>query len=157
MSRRFARMAVAMLTVMMLLIAAVPAAQALSAGVMMTVSRTTQDSVINEGENLTIDVQLDGVEPARYIWYFEGNVIDGASGSVYSVTEATVQDAGLYRVEAYSEDGTMLMLMEFDLRVIDKALPKSGDNTPGAGVLTVAFLSCSAAAAALIVRRRLAA
>ncbi len=154
MSKRFGRIAVVIFMAIMMLITSVTIAQALSAGVVMTVSRTTQDSVIDEGENLTIDVQLDGVEPARYIWYFEGEVIDGAAGRVYAITSATQQDAGLYRVEAYSEEGKMLMIMEFDLRVIDKALPKSGDSTPAAGILIAAALGCSIAAAGLIIRKK---
>ena len=48
----------------------------------------------------------------------------------------------------------MLVIMEFDLRVIDKALPKSGDDTIGI-VPVVSFMTLSAAALAMVIRRRL--
>ena len=65
MSRMFGRIAVVVLLIALMLVVPANAARALSAGAVMTVSRTTQDSVIDEGDNFTIDVQTDGVEPAR--------------------------------------------------------------------------------------------
>ena len=154
MSRMFGRIAVVVLLIALMLVVPANAARALSAGAVMTVSRTTQDSVIDEGDNFTIDVQTDGVEPARYIWYFNGELIEGAESSVYGITAATREDAGVYRVEAYSEEGKMLVIMEFDLRVIDKALPKSGDDTLGI-VPVISVMTLSAAALAAVIRRRL--
>ena len=157
MSKRFARIisVVALITVM--LIASVSTAQALSAGVVMTVSRTTQDSVVDEGESLTIDVQIDGVEPALYRWYFEDAMIEGASSRVYCIDSASPEDAGMYRVEAYSAEGKMLVTMEFSVRVIGKELPKSGDSTLGIGTLAAMMSLSAAAAAGLIIRKRRAA
>lgn len=157
MSKRYARIAAVVILAALMLIASASAAQALSAGVVMTVSRTTQDSVINEGENLTIDVQIEGVTPVMYRWYFEGGLIEGAAGKVYSISAATEADAGMYRVEAFSEDGKMLVTMEFSVRVIGKALPQAGDSTLGIGAIAAMMTLSAAACAGLVIRRRLAA
>lgn len=130
MSARILRFAAVMIAAVILFTAA---ASALSANVVMKVSRTAQDSIINEGEDLLIDVVLEGIEPASYVWYFEDEVIPGAVFRSYTIASATVLDAGTYRIEAFGEDGGMLVSMEFSVRVIEKALPKSGDNTMGFG------------------------
>ena len=155
MSRKFGRIAVVIFMAVMLLIPV--AAQALSAGAVMTVSRTAQDAVVDEGDNFTIDVQIDGVEPALYRWYFNDEPIPDNSGRVYSIISAEPGDAGMYRVEAFADDGRMLMTMEFDLRVIDKALPKSGDGTLDAGTVAAVMTAGMAALAGVLIRRRLAA
>ena len=154
MSKGFKRIFIAVIAIAMMLTASVYTAQALSAGVVMTVSRTTQDSIINEGENLTIDVQLDEVEPALYRWYFNDELIPGATANVYTIASAVPEDAGMYRVEAYSENGKMLVTMEFSVRVIENALPKSGDDTMSIGVITAAMAVCTAGIAALVIHRR---
>lgn len=154
MSNRFRRIIGVLFMCAMMLMSSFSAAQALTAGVVMTVSRTTQDSIINEGENLTIDVQIDGVEPALYKWFYEDEPIAGASDSIYTIFSAKPGDAGLYRVEAYAEDGKMLVTMEFSVRVIDKVLPKSGDNTLSAGIAIPAMSTSAAALAILVIRRK---
>ncbi len=131
------------------------AAQALTATVVMKVSRTAQDSIINEGEDLSIDVQIDGVVPASYLWYFNGAAIPGADERVYSIDAAAPDDAGTYRMEAYDDAGKMLLSMDFSVRVIEKVLPKSGEDT--LGILPVALLMAGLFAAmgvALTIRRK---
>lgn len=154
MSKGFMRIFIAITAIIMMLAASVCTAQALSAGVVMTVSRTTQDSIINEGENLTIDVQLDSVEPAVYRWYYNNELIINADANVYTIASAVPEDAGMYKVEAYSEDGKMLVTMEFSVRVIDNALPKSGDDTIGLGCIASTISVCAAGMAVLVIRRR---
>ena len=154
MSRRLLLIFIVVSTIAMMLAASAYTAQALSAGVVMTVSRTTQDSIITEGENLTIDVQLDEVEPALYRWYFNDDLIPGATANIYTISSALPEDAGMYRVEAYSENGKMLVTMEFSVRVIENALPKSGDNTIEIGIITTAMIVCAAGIAALVIGRR---
>jgi hypothetical protein len=134
------------------------AARALTATVVMKVSRTAQDSIINEGEDLSIDVQIDGVAPASYLWYFDGAAIPGADERVYSIDAATPEDAGTYRMEAYDEAGKMLLSMDFSVRVNEKAVPKSGDDT--VGILPVALVMAAlfaAMGAAVWAKRRRAA
>lgn len=153
MSKRFLCIA---LLILAMLVAAVGSAYAMSANVVMKVSRTAQDSVINAGEDLTIDIQLDGVEPAMYKWYFEDALIEGADSRVYTLRSAIVEDAGIYRMEAYGEDGTMLASMEFAVRVIEDALPQAGDDTLGIGLVAgIMGLSAAGMGAAVIRKKRL--
>lgn len=154
MSKRFLCVA---LIIAAMLVTCAGGAYAMSANVVMKVSRTAQDSVVNAGEDLTIDVQLDGIEPALYRWYFEDAMIDGASGRVHTVHNAQVADAGLYRMEAYGDDGAMLVSMEFAVRVIEDEMPKAGDDTLGVGLVLGIMGLTAAAMGAAIVRRRQAA
>ena len=155
MSKRFLCVA---LMILAMLVAAVGSAYAMSANVVMKVSRTAQDSVINAGEDLTIDIQLDGVEPSMYKWYFKDALIEGADSRVYTLRSAAVEDAGIYRMEAYGEDGTMLASMEFAVRVIEDVMPQAGDDTLGIGLVTgIMVLSAAGMGAAVIRKKRLAA
>ncbi len=154
-SARFKRTIVVLVALMILSSVGAGAAQALTATVVMKVSRTAQDSIINEGEDLSIDVQIDGIAPASYLWYFDGAVIPGADGQVYTIDAATPADAGTYRMEAYDQTGKMLLSMDFSVRVLEKALPKSGDNT--LGVVPVSLLMTGllgAMGAGIAVRRK---
>lgn len=139
------------------LVAAAGSAQALSASVVMKVSRTAQDSVVNVGEDLTIDVDIEGVEPAMCRWFFEDELIYGADGCVLGIGSAALEDAGVYRMEAYDAEGAMLASMEFSVRVVDKELPKSGDDTLSMGAVAGGMTLCAAGLTALMVRRRRAA
>lgn len=157
-SARFRRTTVALCVLLLLLSVCAGAAQALTATVVMKVSRTAQDSIINEGEDLSIDVQIDGVTPASYLWYFDGAAIPGADKRVYAIDAATPEDAGTYRMEAYDGAGKMLLSMDFSVRVIEKALPKSGDDT--LGILPVALVMTALLAlmgVAVAIRRKRAA
>ena len=155
--KRLVRIAALFSLLAVTLVAAAGSAQALSASVVMKVSRTAQDSVVNVGEDLTIDVDIEGVEPAMCRWFFEDELIEGADGCVLGIGSATLEDAGTYRMEAYAEDGSMLVSMEFAVRVVDKALPKSGDDTLSVGVVAGGMTLCAAGLTALMVRRRRAA
>lgn len=157
MSARFLKAAAAVVLTAILLASTAVAAQAVSASVVMKVSKTAQDSVINEGEDLSIAVEIDGVTPASYRWYFGDEVIVGANYPLYSIVSATTRDAGVYRVEAFDDDGGMLISMEFNVRVMEKALPKSGDSTPDAGLLIGAIAAAGLTGGAVIARKRRAA
>lgn len=156
--KRFAHFVTALLLAAVLMTVCMGAAQALNASVVMKVSRTAQDSVINAGEDLTIDVALEGVSPETYRWYFNDAPIAGADQRAYTLFSAKAEDAGLYRVEAFDETGKMLVSMEFTVRVVEKALPKAGDDTlsiaPVAGVMGFA---AAGMATALVRRKRRAA
>ena len=156
--KRFAHFVTALLLTAVVMTVCMGAAQALNASVVMKVSRTAQDSVINAGEDLTIDVALEGVSPETYRWYFNDAPIAGADQRAYTLFSAKAEDAGLYRVEAFDEAGKMLVSMEFTVRVVEKALPKAGDDTlsiaPVAGVMG---LAAAGMATALVRRKRRAA
>ena len=144
--KRFVRIAALFSLMAVALMAAAGSAQALSASVVMKVSRTAQDSVVNVGEDLTIDVDIEGVEPAMCRWFFEDELIEGADSCVLSIGSASLEDAGAYRMEAYDAEGAMLVSMEFAVRVVDKAGAVAGGMT-----------LCAAGLTALMVRRRRAA
>lgn len=157
MSARLFRIAAVAVIMAIMLVTTAAAAQAISANVVMKVSRTAQDSIINEGEDLSISVDIDGEAPASYIWYFGDEAISGANYPLYSITAAAPQDAGVYRVEAFDDKGGMLLSMEFNVRVIEKALPKSGDNTLDAGIMIGAIAAAGLTGGAVIARKRRAA
>lgn len=157
MSTRIMRVAAVVILVAVMLVAAAGSAFALSANVVMRVSRTAQDSIINVGEDLTIDVALDGVAPAMCRWYFGEELIEGADGNSLIIRNAALEDAGTYRYEAYNDSGVMLVSMEFAVRVIDKALPKSGDDTLGLWLVGGMMALCVAGGSTLVIRRKLAA
>ena len=127
----------------------------ISTTVVMRVSRMTQDAVVNVGEDLSMEVNIDGVSPASYQWYFNDAPIAGANQRVYNIVNASVEDADVYRLDAFDEDGSMLLSMDIAARVIDDTVPKAGDNSLPVGV---AFAGLAVAGAALLtagfVRRR---
>ena len=74
-----------------------------------------------------MEVNIDGVTPASYQWYFNDAAIDGANQKVYSIVNAAVENTGVYRMDAFDADGRMLVSMDISARVIDKTVPKAGD------------------------------
>ena len=126
----------------------------ISTTVVMRVSHLTQDAVVDAGEDLSMEVNIDGVSPASYQWYFEGAPISGADQRVYNIVNAAVEDSGIYRMDAFDENGDMLLSMEIAARVIDDTVPKSGDSSLPVGA---AFAVLAAASVALFVKLRRAA
>lgn len=154
MSKKIMRIAAVIALVAVMLVAAAGSAFALSANVVMRVSRTAQDSIINVGEDLTIDVALDGVAPATCRWYFGEELLEGENTNALIIRSAAVEDAGTYRYEAYDANGNMLVSMEFAVRVVDKALPKSGDDTLGLWAVGGCMVMFAAVGSMLVVRRK---
>ena len=101
-----------------------------------------------------MEVNIDGVSPASYQWYFEGAPISGADQRVYNIVNAAVEDSGVYRMDAFDENGDMLLSMEIAARVIDDTVPKSGDSSLP---VAAAFAVLAAASVALFVKLRRAA
>ena len=139
--------------VMMLLSVYTLAEGVISTTVIMRVSRITQNAVVDAGEDLSMEVQIDGVVPAAYQWYFENEAIVGANQKVYSIVNAQVEDSGVYRMDAFDENGKMLVSMDISARVIDKAVPKAGDGSMPVGV-AVAGLAASVLTLAFVLRRK---
>ncbi len=127
----------------------------ISTTVVMRVSRMTQDAVVNVGEDLSMEVNIDGVSPASYQWYFNDAPIAGANQRVYNIVNASVEDAGVYRLDAFDEDGAMLLSMDIAARVLDDTVPKAGDASLPVGVAAAgAVVAAAALLTATLVRRR---
>ena len=142
------------LVALLLLLGSAVAEGVISTTVVMRVSHLTQDAVVDAGEDLSMEVNIDGVSPASYQWYFEGAPISGADQRVYNIVNAAVEDSGVYRMDAFDENGDMLLSMEIAARVIDDTVPKSGDSSMPVGA---AFAVLAAASVALFVKLRRAA
>jgi len=150
---RLIRRIAGLLAVILLLAGACALAEGvISTTVVMRVSRMTQNAVVDVGEDLSMEVNIDGVVPASYQWYFENQAIEGADQRVYSIVNAQVANSGVYRMDAFDAEGKMLVSMDISARVIDNSVPKSGDSSMPAGV--AALLFAAAAAALVIVFRR---
>ena len=122
------------------LVLAVPFAcadQTVTTSVVMRVSRMTQNAVVNAGEDLSMEIS-----------------IAGANQKVYSILNASEEDTGVYRLDAFDEDGKMLVSMDIAARVIVDEVPKSGDASLP---LNVVWMAMGVAAMLLIVSRRRAA
>ena len=125
--------------------------------VVMRVSRMTQNAVVDVGEDLTIEVNIDGVTPDTYQWYFNDQPIDGANQKVLNIVNAQPEDTGLYRLDAFDANGTMVVSMDIAARVVDKAeVPQSGDHSMPAGYALAGMAVCAAALAYALRRRALA-
>ncbi len=142
------------LVALLLMLGSAVAEGVISTTVVMRVSHLTQDAVVDAGEDLSMEVNIDGVSPASYQWYFEGAPISGADQRVYNIVNAAVEDSGIYRMDAFDEKGDMLLSMEIAARVIDDTVPKSGDSSLPVGA---AFAVLAAASVALFVKLRRAA
>ncbi|WMJ74653.1 immunoglobulin domain-containing protein [Cytophagaceae bacterium ABcell3] len=59
---------------------------------------------IAEGESTTLEVTASGPESITYQWFRNGNLIDGATASSYTIENADTNDAGTYHVEVYNND-----------------------------------------------------
>lgn len=147
---------VAVLAAMLLVLSSAVAEGMISTTVVMRVSHMTQNAVVDAGEDLSMEVNIDGVVPASYQWYYNDAPIAGANQKVYSIVNAQVEDTGLYRMDAFDAEGKMLVSMDIAARVIDNTVPKSGDHSLP---LTAVFAAMGLAAAgmAFTLRRRTAA
>lgn len=150
---RFARLGTLLLIALLTLGLCASAEGAIRTTVVMRVSRMTQNAVVNAGEDLSIEVNIDGVNPDTYQWYFNDQPIQGANQKVLNILNAQPSDAGLYRMDAFDENGAMLVSMDIAARVKDNAVPQSGDRSLPVGVALGGMAVC-AAALVLLLRRR---
>lgn len=152
--KRLMKKLIGLLAVLVMLASACAFAEGvISTSVVMRVSRMTQNAVVDVGEDLSMEVNINGVEPASYQWFFEGEAIEGADQRVYSIVNAQVEDSGLYRMDAFDENGAMVVSMDISARVIDATVPKSGDGSMSMGMAAVLFV-LSALVLAFVFRRR---
>ena len=94
------------------------------------ITTQTQSAIVDVGEDLQIEVGVDGVEPTGYQWYFEGKAIEKNGGErIYNLLNAQPEDAGIYTMEAYTGDEVALKV-EVNVRVINPVvIPASGDDS----------------------------
>lgn len=153
---RVLKMLVLLAVCMTLLASTAVAQQMITTTVVMRVSHMTQNAVVDAGEDLSMEVNIDGVAPASYQWYFNDVLIPGANQKVYSLVNAQPEDTGVYRMDAFDANGRMVVSMDISARVIDNTVPKSGDSSMPVGV---ALAAMGAAAVVLVIasRRRVAA
>ena len=143
--------------VMVCLLALTPLARAqetIQTTVVMRVSHMTRNAVVDAGEDLSIEVSIEGVTPESYQWYFEGTPIEGATQKVLNIVNAQPKDTGLYRLDAFDQRGAMVVSMDIAARVVDKAVvPQSGDSSMPVEYAFVGLMGC-VAALTLLLRRR---
>ncbi len=139
----------AILVALCVLCAVSAMAEGISTNVVIRVSRLAQDAIVDEGEDLSMEINVEGVQPTKYQWYFNDAPISGAEQKVYNIVNAAEEDAGVYRMDAFDESGSMVLSMDMAVRVIGKNMPQSGDSSLPLG----AVLAAMAAAALLLVRR----
>jgi hypothetical protein len=144
----------AILVVALLSINACACAQgAIDTTVVMRVSRMTQNAVVDVGEDLSIEVNIDGVTPEAYQWYFNDEPIQGATQKVLNIVDAQPEDAGIYRLDAFDASGAMVVSMDISARVVKDEVPQSGDSSMPVGYAFAGMLACAAALTVLLRRR----
>lgn len=153
MKKYMRKIAVILAVLMMVMGMCAVAEGVISTTVVMRVSKMTQNAVVNAGEDLSMEINIDGVEPASYQWYFENQEIAGANQKAYSIVNAQVENSGVYRMEAFDADGRMLVSMDISARVIDNTIPQSGDGSMPVGVAAAVF-ALAAGTLVLVMRRR---
>lgn len=129
------------------------AEQMITTTVVMRVSHMTQNAVVDAGEDLSMEVNIDGVNPTSYQWYFDGTPISDATQRVYNLVNAQPKDTGVYRLDAFDADGKMLVSMDISARVIDDTVPKSGDDSTPLNVVWTA-MGMAGTVLMIAVRRR---
>ncbi|MBE5790600.1 MAG: immunoglobulin domain-containing protein [Clostridiales bacterium] len=119
------------------------------------ITTQTQSAIVDVGEDLQIEVGVDGVEPTGYQWYFEGKAIEiNGNERIYNLLNAQPEDAGVYTMEAYEGDEVVLKV-EVNVRVINPVvIPASGDNSLPVEVVFGAALAAIGLMACLIVKRK---
>ena len=156
MNGRIARLAAILLAVMLLCSAFAGAEGSISTTVLMRRSRMTQNAVVDVGEDLSIEVSIEGVNPSQYQWYFNDAPIDGANQRVYNIVNAQPENTGVYRLDAFDEEGNMVVSMDVSARVLEAEVPQAGDGSVPVGFAFAGLALCGALLAVLLRRRRLA-
>jgi len=151
---RYMKRIAMVLAVLVLALGVCAAAEGMiSTTVVMRVSRMTQNAVVNAGEDLSMEVNIDGVEPASYQWYFNDQAISGAAQKAYSIVNAQVENSGVYRMDAFDADGRMLVSMDISARVIDDTIPQSGDGSMPVGIAAAAFVMAAGSMTLVLCRK----
>ena len=153
MNRILSRLAALWIAIMLLVSVCAFAENAISTTVVMRVSRMTQNAVVKAGEDLSIEVGIDGVEPQTYQWFFNDVPLDGANQKVYNIVNAQPEHTGVYRMDAFDANGKMLVSMDIAARVLEDTVPQAGDSSMPVGVALAAMALCGGALIVLLRRR----
>ena len=153
MNRILSRLAALWIAIMLLVSVCAFAENSISTTVVMRVSRMTQNAVVKAGEDLSIEVGIDGVEPQTYQWFFNDVPLDGANQKVYNIVNAQPEHTGVYRMDAFDADGKMLVSMDIAARVLEDTVPQAGDSSMPVGVAFAAMARCGGALIVLLRRR----
>ncbi len=156
MRKCFRLLVVAMIAIMLIASACAIAENTISTTVLMRVSRMTQNAVVKAGEDLSIEVNIDGAEPASYQWYFNDAPIDGANQKVYNIVNAQPEHTGVYRMDAFDESGAMVVSMDVAARVLEDEVPQAGDGSLPIGFAFAGIAACGALLAVLVRKRMMA-
>ena len=155
MNKGIRRLAPLLVAIMLLVSLYACAEGSISTTVVMRISRMTQNAVVNAGEDLSIEVVIDGVEPASYQWYFNDVPIEGATQKVYTIANAQPEHTGVYRLDAFDDAGKMLVSMDVSARVLEETVPQAGDSSMPVGLAVAALAICGGLLAMLLRRRAL--
>ena len=153
MNRILSRMTALWIAIMLLASVCAFAENAISTTVVMRVSRMTQNAVVKAGEDLSIEVGIDGVEPQTYQWFFNDVPLNGANQKVYNIVNAQPEHTGVYRMDAFDANGKMLVSMDIAARVLEDTVPQAGDSSMPVGVALAAMALCGGALIVLLRRR----
>ena len=153
MNRILSRLAALWIAIMLLASVCAFAENSISTTVVMRVSRMTQNAVVKAGEDLSIEVGIDGVEPQTYQWFFNDVPLDGANQKVYNIVNAQPEHTGVYRMDAFDANGKMLVSMDIAARVLEDTVPQAGDSSMPVGVALAAMALCGGALIVLLRRR----
>ena len=153
MNRVLGRLAVLVAAIMLLASACAYTEGSISTTVVMRVSRMTQNAVVKAGEDLSIEVGIDGVKTAEYQWYFNDVPVEGANRKVFNIVNARPENTGVYRMDAFDENGKMLVSMDIAARVLEDTVPQAGDGSMPVGVAFAAMALCGGLLAVLLRRR----
>ncbi len=118
------------------------------------ITTQTQSAIVDVGEDLQIEVGVEGVEPTRYQWYFEGEAIEeNGNERIYNLLNAQVEDAGIYTIEAYTGD-RLALKVEVNVRVINPTvIPASGDHSLPVEI-AFAFAGAAVCLMAILIKKR---
>ena len=156
MNRAIARLTAAIMAVILLASACAFAEGTISTTVVMRVSRMTQNAVVKAGEDLSIEVAIDGVQPATYQWYFNDAPIENANQKVYNIANAQPEQTGVYRMDAFDANGKMLVSMAVAARVLEDSVPQAGDGSLPVGFAFLGLALCGAMLVIVLRRRAMA-
>lgn len=72
------------------------------------ITASPENADIPEGENFTLTAGAGGAKQVSWQWYFNGNAIEGATGSTHTVSAATPAAQGEYHVVVTNESGNAI-------------------------------------------------
>jgi len=87
-----------------------------------SISTHPADQAVIEGTAANFSVETTGTEPFSYQWNFDGNPLDGETGSSLIISAVTLDDAGAYSVTVSNDAGTVTSDLAM-LTIIPSDLP----------------------------------